>query len=159
MMLRSTRAAGRTVTQLRDEVQKKSKQWYKYSMWTVTPIQVNTRLEDLRAVVDARAGLGGQSILLRVSPDGTIQPPALGSVCVQGLGLDEAKFEIDQRYHQAGFQGIGVTPVLAERAPTFVYVLGEVNQPGRFTLERPTTVMGAISLAGNNTNRRKDILG
>lgn len=142
------RAAGRTVSQLRDEVQQKSKRWYKYPMWTVTPVRVNTRLEDLRAVVDARAGQGGQSITLRVSPDGTIQPPAIGSVCVQGLTLDEAKFEIDQRYGQAGFRGIEVSTILTERAPSFVYVLGEVRQPGRFTLERPTTVMGAISLAG-----------
>jgi len=143
------RAAGRSVTQLRAEIQKRSKKWYKFPEWTVTPVRVNTRLEDLRAVVDARAGQGGQSISLRVSPDGTIQPPAIGSVCVQGLTLDEAKFEIDQRYSQAGFRGIEVSTILTERAPSFVYVLGEVNTPGRFNLERPTTVMGAISLAGS----------
>ena len=140
-------AAGKTVQQLRDEVQERSKKWYKYALWTVTPIDVETRLQDLRNAVDARAGQGGQSIDLRVSPDGTIQPPALGSVCVQGLTLDELKFEIDQRYSQTGFRGIEVSPILTARAPTFVYVLGEVVRPGRYTLERPTTVMGAISLA------------
>ena len=143
------RAAGRSVKQLRAEIQKRSKKWYKFPEWTVTPIRVNTRLEDLRAVVDARQGQGGQSISLRVSPDGTIQPPAIGSVCVQGLTLDEAKFEIDQRYNQAGFRGIEVSTILTERAASFIYVLGEVNTPGRFNLERPTTVMGAISLAGS----------
>jgi polysaccharide export outer membrane protein len=142
------RAAGRTVQQLRNEVQDKSKEWFKFPMWTITPLRVNTRLEDLRAVVDARAGQGGQSITLRVSPDGTIQPPAIAPVCVQGLTLEEAKFEIDQRYTQAGFRGIEVSTILTDRAPSFIYVLGEVRQPGRFTLERPTTVMGAISLAG-----------
>lgn len=141
------RAAGRTVQQLREEILERSKQWYKFPVWTVTPVVVDTRLQDLRAAVDARAGQGGQSIDLRVSPDGTIQPPALGSVCVQGLTLDELKFEIDERYAQAGFRGIEISPILTERAPTFVYVLGEVLRPGRFTLERPTTVMGAISLA------------
>ena len=148
-LIGQVRAAGRTVQQLRDDIQERSKKWYKFALWTVTPIQVNTRLEDLRAAVDARAGRGGQSIDLRVSPDGTIQPPALGSVCVQGLTLDELKFEIDQRYVQAGFRGIEVSPILTERAPSFIYVLGEVAQPGRFTLDRPTTVMGAISLAGS----------
>ena len=141
-------AAGRTVSQLRDEVQQRSKQWFNYPMWTITPIRVNTRLEDLRAMVDARAGQGGQSISLLISPDGTIQPPAIGSVCVQGLSLDEAKFEIDQRYLEAGFRGIEVSVILTQRAPTYVYVLGEVRQPGRFTLQQPTTLMGAISLAG-----------
>lgn len=148
-LIGQVRAAGRTVQQLRDDIQERSKKWYKFALWTVTPVQVNTRLEDLRAAVDARAGQGGQSIDLRVSPDGSIQPPALGSVCVQGLTLDELKFEIDQRYAQAGFRGIEVSPILTERAPSFIYVLGEVAQPGRFTLDRPTTVMGAISLAGS----------
>lgn len=147
-LIGQVRAAGRTVQQLREEIQEKSKKWYKFALWTVTPLQVNTRLEDLRNSVDARQGSGGQSIALTVSPDGTIQPPALGSVCVQGLSLEEAKFEIDQRYAQAGFRGIEVTPILTQRAPTFIYVLGEVNQPGRFDLVRPTTVMGAVALAG-----------
>ena len=146
-LIGQVRAAGKTVQQLRDEIQERSKKWYKYALWTVTPIDVETRLQDLRNAVDARAGQGGQSIDLRVSPDGTIQPPALGSVCVQGLTLDELKFEIDQRYSQTGFRGIEVSPILTARAPTFVYVLGEVVRPGRYTLERPTTVMGAISLA------------
>ena len=147
-LIGQVRAAGRTVQQLREEIQEKSKKWYKFALWTVTPVQVNTRLEDLRNAVDARQGSGGQSIDLVVSPDGTIQPPALGPVCVQGLTLDEAKFEIDQRYAQSGFRGIEVTPILVQRAPTFVYVLGEVNQPGRYDLVRPTTAMGAIALAG-----------
>lgn len=141
------RAAGKSVEQLRQEIQRKSTKWYKVAEWTVTPIQVDTRLEDLRNSVDARAGQGGQAIDLRVSPDGTVQPPALGAVCVQGLTLDEAKFEIDQRYAQTGFRGIEVSPILVSRAPTFVYVLGEVSRPGRFTLERPTTVMQAIAMA------------
>ncbi len=42
-----------------------------------------------------------------------------------------------------------VTPILTQRAPRFVYVLGEVNAPGRYTLEGPTTLMQAISLAGS----------
>lgn len=146
-LIGQVRAAGRTVQQLRKEIQERSKKWYKFAMWTVTPKQVNTRLEDLRNSVDARAGSGGQAIDLTVSPDGTIQAPALGPVCIQGLSLEEVKFEIDQRYAQAGFRGIEITPILAQRAPTFIYVLGEVNQPGRYDLARPTTVMGAIALA------------
>ena len=147
-LIGQVRAAGRTVQQLRDDIQERSKKWYKFALWTVTPLQVNTRLEDLRSSVDARQGQGGQSIALMVSPDGTIQPPALGSVCVQGLTLNELKFEIDQRYSQSGFRGIEVSPILVQRAPTYIYVLGEVASPGQFMMQRPTTVMGAISLAG-----------
>jgi polysaccharide biosynthesis/export protein len=40
---------------------------------------------------------------------------------------------------------------LSQRAPRYVFVLGEVKTPGRFTLEGPTTLIGAIGMAGSWT--------
>jgi polysaccharide export outer membrane protein len=83
-----------------------------------------------------------------------VQLPAIGSVFAQGLSLAELKQEIEHRY--AGIvTGVEVTPILAERAPRFVYVVGEVREPGRFQLDGPTTAMQAISLAGSWTNGAK----
>jgi polysaccharide export outer membrane protein len=114
---------------------------------TVTPVQINTRLEELRATVDNRYGTGGQSRLVRVTPEGTIQLPAIGTVFVQGYTLPELKREIDLRYQEI-VSGLEVTPILDERAPRFCYVVGEVRIPGRFELVAPTTIIQAISLAG-----------
>ena len=36
-----------------------------------------------------------------------------------------------------------------QRAPRYVYVLGEVKNPGRFELTGPTTAMQALSMAGS----------
>lgn len=141
------RATKRTVIQLRDELEKAYAKFYKIPAITVTPLKVNTKLEDLRATVDARAGAGGQNRQARVTPEGTIALPAIGSVPVQGLTLNELKRELDERF-AAEVEGIEVTPVLLNRAPRFAYVLGEVKTPGRFTLEGPTTVMQMISMAG-----------
>ncbi|MGH7193787.1 MAG: polysaccharide biosynthesis/export family protein, partial [Candidatus Saccharimonadales bacterium] len=105
------------------------------------------RLEDLRATVDSRFGFGGQSRLARVTPEGTIQLPAVGSVPAQGLTLDELKRELDERYAQF-VDGIEITPVLTQRAARYVYVVGEVKTPGRYELTGPTTAMQSISLAG-----------
>jgi len=140
-------AWGRTVAQLRQDLETRYSKYYHDPAITVTPLRVNAKLEDLRATVDARAGRGGQQIRVRVTPEGTVQLPALGSVLVQGLTLDEVKREVDARY-AASIEGIQVTPVLSDRAPRFVYVLGEVRNPGRFTLDGPTTTMQAIALAG-----------
>jgi polysaccharide export outer membrane protein len=85
-----------------------------------------------------------------VTPAGDIQLPGIGSVYVQGLTLAEAKQEIDARY-DATVPGVNVTLVLVERAQRFIFVLGEVAQPGRFELEGPTTVMGALAMAGRWT--------
>jgi polysaccharide export outer membrane protein len=141
-------ATGRTVPQLRDALEKMYLKYYKVPAITVTPLQVNTKLEDLRATVDNRFGLGGQGIDAKVTPEGTIALPVLGSaVWAQGLTLNELKVELNERYHEE-IEGIEVVPVLSQRAPRYVYVVGEVPRPGRFELQGPTTALQAISLAG-----------
>jgi len=141
------KATRRTVEMLRKEIDAVYKKYYKVPAITVTPLKVNTKLEDLRATVDARAGTGGQSRQARVTPEGTIALPAIDNVHVQGLTLSELKRELNERY-AAEVEGIEVTPVLITRAPRYAYVLGEVRTPGRFVLEGPTTVMQALSMAG-----------
>ena len=147
-LLGQIHATGRTVVQLRDALEEEYKKYYKVPAITVTPLKVNTKLEDLRASVDRRAGIGGQSQAVRVTPEGTVSLPAIGSVQVQGLTLSEVQKEANERYWQE-IEGIEVIPVLVQRAPRYVYVLGEVRNPGRFTLEGPTTAIQAISLAGS----------
>ena len=60
-LLGQVHATGRTVTQLRDSLDDMYKKYYRVPAITVTPLKVNTKLEDLRATVDRRAGVGGQS--------------------------------------------------------------------------------------------------
>ena len=150
-LLGQIQAAGLTIDKLRSNLEQLYTEYYKEPAITVTPVRVNTKLEDLRATVDNRAGIGGQSVTVVVSPDGSIQLPAVGPIPVQGLTLSELKMEVDARYRMV-VQGIEVTPVLQQRAPRFVYVLGHVEQPGRFDLTGPTTAMQAIALAGGATN-------
>lgn len=146
-LLGQVHATGLTVTQLRDELEKLYLKFYKVPAITVTPLKVNTKLEDLRATVDRRQGLGGQSQLVRVTPEGTVALPAIGSVPAQGLTLGELQQELNERYRQE-VEGIEVIPVLAQRAPRFVYVLGEVRNPGRFEMTGPTTAIQALGMAG-----------
>jgi len=147
-LLGQVHATGRTVTQLRDHLEELYKKYYKVPAITVTPLRVNTKLEDLRATVDRRQGIGGQSQFVRITPEGTIALPAIGSVPAQGLTLSELQDELNQRYRQ-DIEGIEVIPVLVQRAARFVYVLGEVRTPGRFELSGPTTALQAISMAGS----------
>jgi len=150
-MLGQIRATRRTVAALRDELEEQYKKYYKVPAITVTPIAVNTKLEDLLNTVDSRAGmLGGLHVRVNVTPAGEIQLPGLDSVCVQGLSLEEARQEIDAQY-DAAIPGVQTTLVLVERARRFIYVLGEVGQAGRFELVGPTTAMMAISMAGGWT--------
>ena len=146
-MLGQVHATNRTVTQLRDQIEERYKKFYRNPAMNVVPVRVNTKLEDLRATVDRRAGIGGQSQAVRVTPEGTVSLPAIGHVNAQGFTLAELQQELNERYRNV-VEGIEVIPVLVTRAPRYVYVLGEVRSPGRYTLEAPTTAIQSISLAG-----------
>lgn len=148
-LLGQIHAAGSTVTQLRDVLEDHYKKYYKVPSITVTPIKVNTQLDDLRNVVDRRYGPGGgQGSFVRVAPDGTISLTAIGYVRAQGLTLDELRQEINERYRER-IEGMEIIPVLSARAPRYCYVLGEVRTPGRFEMVGPTTAMQAIAMAGS----------
>jgi len=158
-LLGQVRAAGHTVEELRQELDEHYQRYIKNPSVTVTPLEVNSNLIELRNSVDRRYGEGGQGRSARVTPEGTIQLPALGSVPAQGLTLNELRAEIESRYNQI-VDGLEVTPILTERAPRRIFVLGEVRVPGRYVLDGPTTVMGAIALAGgwNHGSKLKEVV-
>ena len=65
------------------------------------------------------------------------------------------------RYAAVYGPGLAVSPALTQRATSYVFVGGEVKEPGRFTLEGPTTVMQAIALAhgwNNGGNVRQVVI-
>lgn len=150
-LLGQVRAANLTVPQLRDRLEDHYQKYYKVPAITVTPTKVDTKVEDLRYTVGGRSGFGGQVRSGKVTPEGTVALPAVGSVPAQGLTLEEFKLELDLRFGEK-MQGIEVIPVLTTRAPRFVYVLGEVKNPGRYSLDAPTTIMQALAMAGSWNN-------
>ncbi len=139
-------AAGKTVEDLQRELNEKYTEFVKNPAIVVQVTQGDTPLQDLVDSVDARAGQGGQGRQATVSPDGTVQLPGIGSIPAVGLTLNEMALEVNARYRlRQG--GIEVTPILTQRAPRFIYVVGEVAAPGRFELVGPTSVIQALSLA------------
>lgn len=141
------RVAGKTIENIQRELNDRYSDFVKNPEIVVQVLQGNTALQDLRDSVDARAGNGGQSRQATVSPDGTVQLPKIGSVPAIGLTLEEIEREVNARY-RLYFGGIEVTPILLQRAQRFIYVLGEVPQPGRIELTGPTSAMQALALAG-----------
>jgi polysaccharide biosynthesis/export protein len=147
-LIGQVRAAGATLDELSKLLDDKFKSQIKDPRITVAPLVLNSNLEELRSSVDRRYGQGGQVSDARVSPDGTIQLPAVGCVPAQGMTLAELEREVKARYARI-VEGLEVTPILLNRAPRFIYVVGEVKLPGRYTMEGPTTLMQAITLAGS----------
>ena len=155
-LIGTVRAAGKSVNNLQRELNDRYAEFVKSPEIVVQVVIGDTPLNDLRDAVDARQGTGGQSRLATVSPDGTIQLPLIGSVPAIGLTLDEIGREVNARY-RLYLGGVVVTPILTERAPRFIYVVGEVGQAGRFELTGPTTAMQAIALAQGFTDAQANL--
>jgi polysaccharide biosynthesis/export protein len=145
-------ASGKTVNEFRDEVVKLYGKYQRDPQITVTPLTVNVAVQDVLKAVTSKNASSGQTQDVRVTPEGTIQAAGIGSVFVQGLTLDELKSELEARYTETYGPGLAVSPQLTERATSYVFMGGEVRAPGRYTLEGPTTVMQAISMAGGWNN-------
>ena len=127
---------------------------------TVSVTRNNTALRDLLESIQGQFNANGSIKQVRVSPDGTIQLPIIGRVCVYGLTLDEVGREVNLRYEKYIYN-LNVTPALITLAEKTVFVFGEVAEPGVITLSGPTTTLGAIASAGGflrGGNRRQVVV-
>jgi len=96
----------------------------------------------------------------RVSDDGMILMPLIGSIKVAGLTLREAEAAIAERFAERYLQNPQISIFVAEYASQKVTVIGHVKRPGVFPLAGRTTLMQAIALAGGleDIAKKKEIV-
>jgi protein involved in polysaccharide export with SLBB domain len=84
---------------------------------------------------------------LPVNRDGNINFPEIGPIAVAGLEFSEMRDVIEQR---VGEQMIGVRTsiTMGELRSIRVFVLGDVNRPGSYSVSSLSTVTNAMYLAG-----------
>jgi polysaccharide export outer membrane protein len=82
-----------------------------------------------------------------VLPDGKISFPLIGQVQAAGRTVDDLKQEISKRIVKfAPKEEVNVE--VKQVNSMLVYVIGRVNQPGRFVLNTNVDVLQALSIAG-----------
>jgi polysaccharide biosynthesis/export protein len=90
------------------------------------------------------------SRVVTVRPDGNISLPLIGEVRAAGLDPEALRDEIVARVSE--YQIVpGVSVIVNEVNSYNVYILGEVNAPGKYQLKSNTTLLQVISLAGGFT--------
>jgi polysaccharide export outer membrane protein len=85
-----------------------------------------------------------------VDGSGAIQLPYVGVVPVTGMTVFEIKIEVEKRllkYLKRPSADVAVVEFGSQR----IFVLGEVQNPGMFVLDRPITALQALSLTGGFT--------
>jgi len=89
-----------------------------------------------------------QEVLVR--PDGGISFPLAGNIQAQGKTLEQIESIISQRL--ADYIADPVVTVSAKQLfGNKVYVIGKVNKPGEYPINRPTDVMQGLAMAGGMT--------
>lgn len=90
----------------------------------------------------------------RVSESGAISFPLLGKITVGGLSTDEARNLITSRLESQGFiKQAHVTVIVSQFVSQQVSVIGEVNKAGKFPLDKTSTLVDLLSMAGGvNSN-------
>jgi polysaccharide export outer membrane protein len=85
----------------------------------------------------------------RVSESGTISFPLLGKITVGGLSTDETRNLITSSLESQGFiKQAHVTVLVTQFTSKQVAVIGEVNKPGKYPLDKASTIVDLLSLAG-----------
>jgi polysaccharide export outer membrane protein len=91
--------------------------------------------------------LSGEQI---VRPDGMFSMPLAGEIAAAGHTTDDVRAVIAQRLHKYIPDAV-VTVGIKATTGNQIFVLGKVNHPGVFPINRPVDVMQAISMAGGTT--------
>lgn len=96
----------------------------------------------------------------RVSGDGTITYPLIGSVEVVGKTIDQAQTDIAKGLEKGGFiKQPQVSIYLVEVRGNQYAVLGQVNRPGRYPLDISNIrISDALAVAGGATPTGSDIV-
>jgi polysaccharide export outer membrane protein len=96
--------------------------------------------------------------LLTVLPDGKISFPLIGEVVAGGKTVEELKKEMETRlvkFVPDPVLSVGINQVNS----MLVYVIGRVNNPGRFVLNANINILQVLSMAGglNSFAKRSEI--
>ncbi len=85
-----------------------------------------------------------------IRPDGKFSLPLIGDIPVAGLTAEQIASVIEERY-KAYKENPSVSVNVVSVNSYYVYVVGEVNGPGKIPLKSYTTILQVLSLAGGFT--------
>lgn len=97
----------------------------------------------------------GFSRLIKVRSDARLTLPLIGEIDVNNVDLDTLSKTVNEKY-KLQHPAIQVDMLLKSASDSKIFVLGEVNKPGAYSVNQPLTILEALSLAGG-TNQQADV--
>lgn len=99
---------------------------------------------------DLHTSARGLSRLVTVRPDGYVTFPMVGDVFVAAKTLPEIKAIINTHY-SAVSTSLHADLFLERHSGSNIYVTGEVEKPGAYSITKPTSIIQAIALAAGSS--------
>ncbi len=90
------------------------------------------------------------NVEVEVNSEGDIQYPYLGQIHVEDMTIDELRIYLTEGL-QDYYKKPRLTLNLLKEPKRFAYILGEVFKPGPIPLNKDTTLIDAIGMAGGST--------
>jgi len=120
--------------------------------------QADGRLRDVAATLGADDVLDitvfrekNLSGIFRISPDGSIQYPLIGTIVAEGRTPAQISDEIRSRLSEGYLKEPHVSVFVKEFNSKKIFVFGQVQKPGTFRYEESMNIIQAITLAGGFT--------
>lgn len=85
---------------------------------------------------------------VRVDGNGVVGLPLIGEVSVGGKTVDEASQMIEERYGESYLQDPQVSVLIEEYRSQQITVLGAVNNPEVYAVQRQMSLLGTLAMAG-----------
>ena len=109
-----------------------------------------------------RIGVYGSPDLLteaRLSAAGSINFALIGEVVLGGLSPQSAEKKLADLLEKGGFvKKAQVNLVVLQYQSQFISVLGDVYKPGKYSLDRPSTLSDVLAMAGGTTPNGSDMI-
>ncbi|MHB8994837.1 MAG: SLBB domain-containing protein [Armatimonadota bacterium] len=86
-----------------------------------------------------------------VAADGSLALPVIGKFSIAGRTLGQVQTDVTKSYEDV-YEDLRVSLVLASQRVSDVFVLGDVQQPGKYSLPGMATVFSALYSAGGPTD-------
>lgn len=104
---------------------------------------------------------GNQDLLTeaRLSANGSITFPLVGEVVLGGLSPTLSEKKLADLLEKGGFvKKAQVNLVVLQFQSQYISVLGDVYKPGKYSLDRPSTLSDVLAMAGGTTPNGSDLI-
>lgn len=112
------------------------------------------RIENMRQIFNF--GNQGQTQSYQLGPDGYVNLPVVGEFRAAGLTVAQLESIVNSSYARMAPE-VTCNITLTDTSGYGIFVMGEVEEPGRLTITGPTTAARALALAGGHRLAEADL--